>query len=247
VKIFYYSSLFTFLLSLLFVSCTTSYLPQQIVHKQYTIKAQDAKDTLLIQLMKPYKDSVLKNMSSVVGQATILLKRARPEGTLGNFVVDAMYYAAKKSFTVPIDIAIVNDDGIRIDQIAAGQVTRWDIFNIMPFENMMVLQQIKGNVLQQFLDLIAADKGWPVAGMTMQLQNGKAVNVLINGKPLEKDKIYNVINSDYIANGGKNAEMLKGIPQQNKGYLLRDAIFDYIKFKNNTLSAAIENRVTNAQ
>ena len=52
---------------------------------------------------------------------------------------------------------------------------------------------------------------------------------MIDGKPLDKAAIYTVASSDYIANGGNNAVMLKSIPQQNRGYLLRDALLEYIQ------------------
>ncbi|MEO6071586.1 MAG: 5'-nucleotidase C-terminal domain-containing protein [Chitinophagaceae bacterium] len=230
-----------------FISCHPALVPTAIAYKEYAINSEQPKDAALVSLMKPYKDSVLKSMSEVVGTTNKTLIHKRPEGTLGNFVVDAILYEAKLKFHFPIDIAIVNDDGLRIDRIAAGNVTKWDIFNVMPFENLMVAQKIRGDVLQQYLDLIAGDGGWPVAGMTMQIKGSKAVNVLIGGKPLAMDKMYTVINSDYIANGGKNASMLKNIPQQNSGYLLRDAIFDFIKAKENIITSNEENRVTNAQ
>ena len=243
----WFPSFISFLFLLLFASCKTTFTPVAASYKDYSITAQQIKDTLLQNEMQPYRDSVLKNMSEVVGIAANKLERKRPEGSLGNFVVDAIYNKAKEKFNFPIDIAILNDDGLRIDQIAAGNITKWDIYNVMPFENLMVAQKIKGDVLQQFLDLIAADKGWPVAGMTMQIKEGKAVNVLIGGKPLDPNKIYSVVNSDYIANGGKNAAMLKSIPQVTSGYLLRDAIFDYIKDKGKVITSKEENRVTYAQ
>jgi hypothetical protein len=59
-----------------------------------------------------------------------------------------------------------------------------------------------------------------------------------------------VANSDYVANGGDDAAVLKALPQKNLGYLFRDAIFDYIRFlklQGKDISAQEENRVSNAQ
>jgi hypothetical protein len=51
-----------------------------------------------------------------------------------------------------------------------------------------------------------------------------------------------------VANGGDNAAMLKVIPQKNIGYLMRDAIFDYIaSLPNKTISVNNQNRITYAQ
>ncbi len=40
----------------------------------------------------------------------------------------------------------------------------------------------------QYLEFNGQDKGWPVAGMTMQIENEKAVHVNINGKSLDPGK-----------------------------------------------------------
>jgi 2',3'-cyclic-nucleotide 2'-phosphodiesterase (5'-nucleotidase family) len=84
----------------------------------------------------------------------------------------------------------------------------------------------------------------------MQIKDKKAVNVMIGGKPLDVNLIYTTVNSDFLANGGDNADMLRNVPQISNGYLMRDAILDYIKKlkgQGKNISAKIENRVTNAQ
>ena len=120
----------------------------------------------------------------------------------------------------------------------------------MPFDNLLILQKLKGSVLQQLLDLMASKGGWPVAGLTMQISNKKAVNVKIGGRPLDPEAMYTVANSDFVANGGDNADMLRGVPQITNGYLMRDALFDYIrhlKSQGKNISANLENRVSNAE
>jgi 2',3'-cyclic-nucleotide 2'-phosphodiesterase (5'-nucleotidase family) len=134
--------------------------------------------------------------------------------------------------------------------LAAGNVTTGKIFELMPFDNLLILQKVKGTVLQQICDLMAAKGGWPVAGMTMQLKDKKAVNIIIGGKPINPEQEYTIANSDFIANGGDNADMLRPVPQITNGYLMRDAILDYIKLQKENgknITANIENRVTNAE
>ena len=84
----------------------------------------------------------------------------------------------------------------------------------------------------------------------MQIKNKKAVNVLIGGQPIDLNKKYIIANSDFVANGGDSGDLLKSIPQINNGYLMRDAIFDYIKKlkeKGKNITAKIENRITNVE
>jgi hypothetical protein len=41
--------------------------------------------------------------------------------------------------------------------------------------------------------------------------------------------------------------MLKSIPQENIGYLMRDALFDYIQKQGKKIGAQLENRVAYVQ
>ena len=189
-------------------------------------------------------------MNDIVGVADISLDKKAPEGTLGNFMVDAFYIMAQEKYNMKLDGAILNFGGIRLTQLPAGNVTRGKIFELMPFDNLLVIQRLKGDVMRQLLDLTAMKGGWPLAGITMKIKDNKAIDILINGKPLDVNQTYTLVNSDFVANGGDNADMLRAIPQQTNGYLMREALFDYIrklKSQGKNISANIENRVTNAQ
>jgi hypothetical protein len=83
----------------------------------------------------------------------------------------------------------------------------------------------------------------------MEIKDKKAIHIVIGGKPLDQDAIYWIANSDYVANGGSNCGMLKGIHQVNNGYLLRDALIDFTvatTSKGKSIDSNIENRVVNA-
>jgi len=238
------------ILFLIISSCHTAYQSQSLEYKSYRINNNDAPDPDLVNLIKPYSDSVNKSMNDIVGIADISLEKKLPESTLGNFMVDAFYIMAKEKYSTQVDGAILNYGGIRLNQLPAGNVNRGKVFELMPFDNLLVLQKMSGTVLQQLLDLTASKGGWPLAGITMQIKDKKAVNVMIGGKPIDMNASYTIANSDFVGNGGDDADMLRSIPQIVNGYLMRDAIFDYIlrlKQKRKNISADIENRVTNAQ
>lgn len=232
-------------------SChTVQQQPVRADYNDYRITTELPRDTQLTSLMAPYRDSVNRSMNDVVGSADKALDKKQPEGTLGNFMVDAFFYGAEQAFGVKPDVGILNYGGIRLTQLPAGPVTRGKVFELMPFDNLLVLQKVPGTVLQQLLDLTARGKGWPVHGITMEIRDGKATNVKVNGQPLDPNRVYTLVNSDYVANGGDQAAMLKNIPQQNTGYLMRDALFAYIahlKSEGKNITANEENRVVNAQ
>ena len=100
----------------------------------------------------------------------------------------------------------MNHGGIRLNQLPEGNITTGRIYELMPFDNILIIQKVKGNVLQEFLDLIASHGGWPVAGLTMQIRNKKAIEVLVGGKTIDPEQVYTIVNSDYVANGGGDAD-----------------------------------------
>jgi 2',3'-cyclic-nucleotide 2'-phosphodiesterase (5'-nucleotidase family) len=232
------------------VACNTSYRSSSMKSESYKISDSLQKDSSIIQFLQPYSINVDKTMNGVVGIADENLDKGLPESKLGNFMVDAMFNMAEENYGMKVDAAFLNQGGIRLNQLAAGEVTVSKIFEVMPFDNILIIQKLKGDVLLQFLDLIASLGGWPVAGIAMQIKNKKAVNVMVGGLPIDLEKEYVTANSDFVANGGENADMLKPFPQIINGYLVRDALFDYIKrlkSQGKNISAKIEKRVTNVE
>lgn len=243
-------SVLSFIAAIILLSCHTVFKSESVQYSNYRIQAAGPGNAMLTAMIKPYADSMNKNMNDVVGMADITLEKKQPESTLGNFMADALLAMAKEKITAHADAAFVNYGGIRLNQLPAGPVTKGKIFELMPFDNILVVQKLKGDVLQQFLDLVAARGGWPCAGMKMEIQDKKAVGVFIGGKPLNPEAEYLIANSDFVANGGDNADMLRAVQQQTSGYLVRDAIFDFIaklKKEGKNISAKLENRVTYAQ
>jgi 2',3'-cyclic-nucleotide 2'-phosphodiesterase (5'-nucleotidase family) len=233
---------------ILIISCKQP--PQQSVvqYQGLQINKQAPIDSTLIRLIEPYGKQLKTSMGKIIGHSENGLYKKQPESEIGNYMADALKEMAKKKFEKKVDAAFVNYGGVR-SYIAKGDVSVGQIFELMPFDNLVVLQEISGDVLQKFLDATAADGGWPSSGITMEIKDKKAIHILIAGKPLDRDVKYWIANSDYVANGGSNCSMLKSIPQQNKGYLLRDALIDYtiITTSNGkTIDSNIEKRVVNA-
>ncbi|MDE3252009.1 MAG: 5'-nucleotidase C-terminal domain-containing protein [Bacteroidota bacterium] len=235
-------------ISVLVVSCHTTQTLTTVQYRDYQIENQSKKDTGLINLLAPYASRLNSSMNTVIGFASRPMTAKQPESGLGNFMADAMLQMAEEKYGIKIDGAFMNQGGIR-SYIPQGNITIGKIFELMPFDNLVVIQKIKGSVLQQFLDKTAADGGWPVSsGIRLHIKNKKAIDITIQGKPLEPEYIYTIANSDYVANGGSDCAMLRGIPQISKGYLFRDALLEFVTEmtkQGKPVDFSIENRVVN--
>ena len=239
-----------FSIVLLFFACKTVYQPTAVQYKDYRVSAKQPINNELTGLLKPYADSVNKNMNDVVASAAMELQKKQPEGTLGNVMADAMLEQAKKKFKTPVDASFLNYGGIRLSSIPAGNITRGKIFELSPFDNIIVLLKLDGNTLQQFLNIVASRGGWPCAGIQFQIKNKQAINILVGNNPISGNNFYTIALLDYVANGGDDCVILKSIPQQNNGYLFRDAVLDYFAGKTKegiAISSSIQNRVSNAE
>lgn len=231
-------------------SCSSYYQPASLQYTQYRIEPSLKKDSAMNALLMPYAKDINATMNKVIGTSAATYNKKQPESEIGNFMADAYKTMAEEKFGRKVDAGFMNDGGIR-SYLSKGNITVGKIFEIMPFDNILVLQELKGTVLQAYLDKMAEDGGWPVSkGVTMVIRNKKATEVKINGKPLDPNTVYVVAHSDYVANGGSDCEMLRAVPQINRGYLMRDAIIDYITLftrEGKTIQPVIENRVTNGQ
>jgi 2',3'-cyclic-nucleotide 2'-phosphodiesterase (5'-nucleotidase family) len=125
------------------LSCHTSFQSQSLQYKSYRVSGTE-QDPGLLSMMKPYSDSVNKNMNDVVGIVEKTLEKKTPEGTLGNFMADAFLVMAKEKYNTQVDASFMNSGGIRLNQLPAGIITRAKIFELMPFDNLLVLQKVSG-------------------------------------------------------------------------------------------------------
>jgi 2',3'-cyclic-nucleotide 2'-phosphodiesterase (5'-nucleotidase family) len=181
-------------------------------------------------LIAPYKNQLQDKMNEVIGVSKTNLVKELPEGTLNNLMTDAaMYYAIRKA-NIACDVCVMNYGGIRIPRINAGEITLGKAYELMPFDNQLTVLKISGNDLYELIQGIAAKNGWPISGVKMKIKNGIATDILIQQKPIDTLINYTIITSDYIANGGDKVQsLLHPIERTDLGYLIRDAIVDYIK------------------
>jgi 2',3'-cyclic-nucleotide 2'-phosphodiesterase (5'-nucleotidase family) len=195
--------------------------------------ANIAIDSSIYKKLLPYKEKLDNEMNEVVSVNEEALIKGQPEGNLGNFVTDCVMQKCKEYLQgkeYKIDAVLLNNGGLRVP-LPKGKITKGKIFELMPFDNELVLVEMSGINFKKMLIYIAAKGGMPVSGIRMQINSKKEpLNVKINGNNFDSTLTYGVITSDYLADGGDN--LLFFNPTQNKikiKILLRDAILDYCR------------------
>lgn len=207
-------------------------------------------DSSDILFMAPYKKEVDAIMDHVIGETETALEKNTPEGLLGNFVTDAcVAHIRNVKPEVKVDFCFFNNGGLRTP-LPKGEIKVGNVFELMPFENELVLVFVNGDVVQEVCDFMAEKGGVPVSGLNMEMKGAKAINILIDRKVLDASKKYCILTSDFLANGGDNLIMLLKAEKINTGIKVRDAIMEFIKSQtaqNKKLKSNIEGRITNAK
>ena len=238
---------YTFLLPFAFIalpSCHRQLAATSEASKYYTVSAQK-EDTALAHMLQPYRQQMETQMSEVIGNTDTVLYKAQPECTLGNFIADAMYERGRRD-NPGADASVMNYGGIRLSYIQPSAISIRTMYELMPFDNMLCIVEMNGKVLKQFCDHMAALKGWPAHGITYRISgDGKAIQVAINGVPVEDNRTYHIITNDYIATGGDNCSFLKPLKKTWTNIFIRDVLIDYVKSLNGKpLHPATQNRVS---
>lgn len=159
-------------------------------------------------LITPYKHSVDSMRGIVVGSTPAAFERNSNEilNLMSDFVMEAGSEIAGK----PVDLAIMNKGGIR-NSLAEGPVTKGEIIDIAPFDNSIVVLDIKGSDLLDNLGVMAAQEGNGVSSNVKVVYDPstKAINsATISGKPIDPNRHYRLATIDYLAAGNDYMEPL---------------------------------------
>ena len=193
-----------------------------------------ADDPALEALIAPYRREMEQQVAEVIGEAVEAFQEGRPEGALGNFVTDAMMAAGQRLSAEPVHLALTNNGGLRVP-IEAGPITVGEIYELMPFENMLTVLTLSGVQVDTLAQQLARMGGEPVAGLQFKIRGAdrasrRADEVYVAGEPLDPDRTYRLVTIDYLANGGGGLPVLwSPLGRTDTAVLLRDAIITHIR------------------
>lgn len=187
-----------------------------------------------------------EGMDEIIGVAGVHLNRTNvdAQSLMGNTITDAMRYE------VDADFAFLNLGGVRAD-IKSGPVTYRDIFQVMPFDNMVVSFRCNGEFLRRIIEtrVEGSRHGLVVSGVNVvyskQRPNFDRVTSLkIAGEPWDKNKIYTCTTTDFLMQGNAGLTLLVQVPEEDiihHQINLRDAIVNYFR-KNSPIRTKIDDR-----
>lgn len=199
--------------------------------------------------VKPYRTHIQKDLDSVLAYSVNTYSKSDGDfnTAIGNFMADAVYDESNPIFKSKtgnnIDMVILNNGGIR-SIISKGNISARTAFELMPFENSIIVVALKGKEIDSLVYFLSKDrKAHPIAKLKLAIDsNYNVIEYSINGKKTEPNKIYYVATNDYLFNGGDNMTFFK----TNEGsyvlnYKIRNALIDNFK-KVDTIRPVIDDR-----
>ena len=242
-----YLSILSFCFAL--VACKTE-SNQQKYGYNIEINQQVLSDSSIVKYYQPFKKNLEESlMNTPISYSPETYKKNDGElnSTLSNMFADATYEMSNPVFNKMsgknIDIVLLNNGGIR-SIISKGNISEKTAFELMPFENSIVVLELNGLSIIKMIDYLRKVKlQHPISGLQITLNNDYSINeVKINGVSIENEKKYYVATTDYLLEGGDKMYFLAETTKTTDiNYKMRDILIDYFK-KYDTLKLKSDNR-----
>ena len=186
-------------------------------------------DTQYLQSLAPIKADLEAQLGAPIGYAPEALHVYQPECPLLNWASDALLEMAKQLYPEQVDMAVVNIGGMRCNW-GAGDITFRHVFELMPFDNELVVLTMQGKDILELCEIFAQSGGQGVAGLRMKAEKGEVQSAKIANKEIVPEAYYTVATSDYLSQGTDGMTPLKNHIQLWKSdKKIRDLYIEYIQ------------------
>lgn len=222
-------------LALLSLGACKSHLNISNVHteKNISINSTLQEDPNIKAVIAPYKKELDGKMNTKISYTATDLTKTGDNPNLGNLLADYTFDGAQewaKNNNIPnIDAAVINIGGIR-STIGAGDILTKHVFEVMPFENEIVIVKLKGSDLKGLFQYYLDNKtNNPVSHLTIETSGNILKTELISGKQVDPNKDYYIATSDYLALGGDRMYFFTKGQMISTNIKMRDLFLQKIK------------------
>ena len=140
-------------------------------------------------------------------------------------------------------VSLINFGGLRAP-INAGTITVGNIYELMPFDNTIVIVELTPDKVMEMLVYLYEKDGQPISNAKVKLSNDKK-EIYIRGVEYLFDVNLFVVTSNYLADGGDKMDFFKDpVSKVDSGILIRDALIEYVKGVETLPFRPIEGRIS---
>ena len=217
-------------------ACKAHFHVSETKPSHYELKTAKNDSIALLNTL-PYKTKLDLEMKQVIAYSDSALTREGFESSLGNFVLMATeeYVNINKPKIAGNCVLFINRGGLR-NNLPMGEITKGNIFEVMPFDNEIVILTLSWQKLKECIDGMLKENKLISFNIFMNVKEKQAENIIVYDSAFDLTKTYKVVTTDYLAMGGDNCYFFgKPISYETTGIKLRDAIINYCEVltKNN--------------
>jgi 5'-nucleotidase/UDP-sugar diphosphatase len=194
-------------------------------------------------IVNDYAGQIEALKNEVIGHTNAPLTRnSCGESVMGDWSADIM-----RAYDSSIDFAFTNSGGLRTD-LPAGDITFGQVFEVMPFDNTLVMVTVPGDQLKNVIE-DGVGPGAKYCGGTLlhgiiqvsglkfdwdasQPLYSRVSNIrYYDDTPvdLSPGATYTIAVNDFMATGGDDSPTLATLPQTNTYELIRDLMVSWVK------------------
>lgn len=197
-----------------------------------------------VAILTHYKSKVDSIVKPALGLSRRAMSPGKPESLLGNWIADVIVEGGTATGLEPADMGLVNIGSLRSD-MPDGIITQGNIIQISPFDNYIVVLEMRGKDMVELMREIAAVGGEAVSSsIRMEISSdGELLSSTIDGKEIDPKRIYKVATIDYLAEGNDGMTALtKAVKRHDIGILIQDIMSEYV-IKHRVMDSSIEGRI----
>ncbi len=143
----------------------------------------------------------MARVKDVIGYSPRSMTVTYPESALSDWFVDILMARTEKLSGKKVDIGVANFGGIRVD-MPEGDIILDDMLSMFPFKNQLVYVEHTGKQIRTILEEMAAGRFQVLGGVRVVAEDGKLVEALIGGEPIDDEKVYGMATISFLLGGG---------------------------------------------
>jgi len=197
-------------------------------YKLKRFDGSDPQDPAAQEIVEKYAAELRPILAKVVTQVEQPITQKPAEDgydtALGNFISDVFRSEAGT------DIALYNRGGVRFD-MDAGPLTVEDTFKLFPFDDPVVVVQVSGSQLREIIEQGTVDGEGPLSssGLTANIENGSVKDILVDGEPIESERLYTLATTKFLASGGDGMASLANFKVLRSLPFTRNVLLNYLE------------------
>ena len=216
-------------------------------------------DPAITAALEPYIQKASADLKTVIAQASAPFPLGEKESRVGecavcNLICDATYDFLVQNKT-PVDFVLSNGGVFRAG-LPKGDITKENIKACLPYDNTLVLVDMKGSDVLDLFKFVASvyQTNGAFGQVSKQVRytitynngvDGKISDLTIGGNPVDPEKVYKFAVNSYMYSGGDGYDILKqrAIKAADINILVTDAVIEILKQSSQTLVPVLDGRI----